>query len=75
MTNLLFRATNRIAEAQPLYRQVLRILAEFGQSLEAVIEPGRLRCRPGTDFAPLVSDATVGAIVRFVAGVRVSISS
>jgi hypothetical protein len=39
------------------------------QALEAVIEPGRLRCRPGTDLAPLVSEATGGAIVRFVAGV------
>jgi hypothetical protein len=27
----LLRATNRLAEAEPLYRQVLRILAEFGQ--------------------------------------------
>ena len=39
------------------------------QALEAVIEPGRLRCVPGTDLAPLVSEATGGAIVRFVAGV------
>ena len=39
------------------------------QALEAVIEPGRLRCRPGADLAPLVSEATGGAIVRFVAGV------
>ena len=39
------------------------------QALEAVIKPGRLRCRPGTDLAPLVSEATGGAIVRFVAGV------
>jgi hypothetical protein len=29
----------------------------------------RLRCRPGTDLAPLVSEATGSAIVRFVAGV------
>ena len=27
---LLLSATNRLAEAEPLYRQVLRILAEFG---------------------------------------------
>jgi hypothetical protein len=26
----LLRATNRVAEAEPLYRQPLRILAEFG---------------------------------------------
>jgi tetratricopeptide repeat protein len=26
----LLRATNRLAEAEPLFRQVLRILAEFG---------------------------------------------
>jgi hypothetical protein len=26
---LLLRATNRLAEAEPLYRQVLRILAQF----------------------------------------------
>ena len=26
----LLSATNRLAEAEPLYRQVLRILAEFG---------------------------------------------
>jgi hypothetical protein len=38
-------------------------------ALEAVIEPGRLRCRPGTDIAPLVSGETGGAIVRFVADV------
>ena len=39
------------------------------QALEAVIEPGRLRCRLGTEIAPLVSEATGGAIVRFVADV------
>jgi len=39
------------------------------QALEAAIEPGRLRCRPGTELAPLVSEATGSAIVRFVAGV------
>jgi tetratricopeptide (TPR) repeat protein len=39
------------------------------KALEAVIEPGRLRCRPGTDLAPLVTEATGGAIVRFVVGV------
>src|ERR1700722_15225238 len=38
------------------------------QALEAVIEPGRLRCLPGTELAPIVSEATGGAIVRFVAG-------
>jgi WD40 repeat protein len=46
----------------------LRLLTG-AQALEAVTEPGRLRCRPGTELAPLVSDATGGAIVRFVAGV------
>jgi hypothetical protein len=39
------------------------------QAIEAVIKPGRLRCRPGTDLVPIVSEATGGAIVRFVAGV------
>jgi hypothetical protein len=39
------------------------------QALEAVIEPGRLRCRPNTALTPIVSEATGGAIVRFVAGV------
>ena len=39
------------------------------QALEAVIEPGRLRCRPGADLAPIVSEGTGGAIVRFVCGV------
>jgi hypothetical protein len=39
------------------------------QALEAVIEPGRLHCSPGTDLAPLASEATGSAIVRFVAGV------
>jgi len=46
----------------------LRLLTG-AQALEAVTEPGRLRCRPGTELAPLVSEATGGAIVRFVAGV------
>ncbi len=46
----------------------LRLLTG-AQALEAVIEPGRLRCGPGSDLEPLVSDATGGAIVRFVAGV------
>ena len=46
----------------------LRLLTG-AQALEAVIKPGRLRCRPGTDLAPLVSEVTGGAIVRFVAGV------
>jgi WD40 repeat protein len=40
------------------------------QALEAVVEPGRLRCRSGTDLDPLVSEATGSAIVRFVAGVK-----
>src|ERR1700751_5385548 len=39
------------------------------QALKAVVEPGRLRCRPATDLAPLVPEATGDAIVRFVAGV------
>jgi hypothetical protein len=39
------------------------------QALKAVIEPGRLRCRSGPAFEPLVSEATGGAIVRFVANV------
>jgi hypothetical protein len=43
------------------------------QALEAVIEPGRLRCRPGTELEPLVSEATGSAIVRFVAGVALDI--
>jgi hypothetical protein len=47
----------------------LRLLTG-AQALEAVTEPGRLRCRPGTELAPLVSEATGGAIVRFVAGVK-----
>jgi hypothetical protein len=39
------------------------------QALKAVVEPGCLRCRPGNYLAPLVSEATGGAIVRFVANV------
>ena len=46
----------------------LRLLTG-AQALEAVTEPGRLRCRLGTELSPLVSEATGGAIVRFVAGV------
>ena len=38
------------------------------QALEAVVEPGRMRCH-NTNLAPLVSRSTGEAIVRFVAGV------
>lgn len=38
------------------------------QALQAVWEPGRLRCQVRPEAVPIVSEATAGAIVRFVAG-------
>src|ERR1700732_3331518 len=34
------------------------------QALEAAIEPGRLRCHPAAEVAPIISEATGGTIVR-----------
>jgi tetratricopeptide (TPR) repeat protein len=39
------------------------------QALQAVLEPGRLRCRFRSEAVPIVSEATAAAIVRFVADV------
>jgi tetratricopeptide (TPR) repeat protein len=40
------------------------------QALEAVIEPGRIRCRAHRELPPIVERQTGEEIVRFVAGVK-----
>ena len=39
------------------------------QALQAVVEPGKLRCRGDESATPIISEATGAAIVRFVAAV------
>lgn len=47
----------------------LRLLTGL-QGLEAVIEPGRIRCRANPELPPIVERQTGEEIVRFVAGVK-----